>query len=120
MRHPDERLHELPVHHLGQPQGVDADLLKVVDGSSEPLGAAGPGEPNPDPDLHRATSGGTIRSRASRQRAARPWAGRLPIPETVQETPEQAALTNQRRPWLRPHRATAGDGLVVVGTRDGV
>src|SRR5712671_1856447 len=101
MRHPDERLHELPVHHLGQPQGVDADLLKVVDGGSEPVGAAGPAEPNPDPDLHQSTFTSTFTGPPSQLH-----------PTTAGYRYRKPSRKRRNRP---PSRASGGPGSGATG-----
>src|SRR6476469_595165 len=43
-----------------------------------------------------------------------------PVPEAVEETAEDAAFTGQRGTRLRRDGSLPGDGLVVVGTGNGV
>ena len=52
------------------------------------------------------------------QRSHTSW--RLPIPEAVKKTAEEAPLTKQRRAGRRRGRPLPGDRLVIVGPRDRV
>jgi hypothetical protein len=60
----------------------------------------------------------------NRMGTARGWTGatrqKLPVAEAVEETAEETAFARERGPRRGSDRAQPGDGLVVLGPRDGI